>query len=95
MLGSREDDLVAAYHAALCADIPADAAYPMQALRDDLELAVADYARFMAGWGFWGNASWAEATAARCLHRLDGGVTLDSEEAYIRAVALAYPFPEY
>lgn len=65
----------------------------MEALRDDLELAVADYARFMAGWGFWGNVAWAEATAARCLHRIDGGETLLSEGAYVLAVARAYPFP--
>ena len=49
----------------------------------------------MHGWGFWGNASWAEATAARCLRRIDGGVLLPSEEAYVDAVARAYPFPEY
>ena len=60
-----------------------------------LELAVADYYRFMCGWGYWGNSSWAEAKATRCLDRIDGGKILPSEEAYTRAVAQAYPFPEY
>lgn len=109
VLEAHEDALVAAYHAALLEGLegregrPEDAesvdacraSYPLDALRDDLELAVADYARFMAGWGYWGNAEWAEATASRCLDRIDAGKTLDSEEAYVHAVARAYPFPEY
>ena len=69
--------------------------YPLEALRDDLELAVADYSRFMSGWGYWGNASWAEAKTLKCLDRIDGGKILPSEEDYVRAVARAYPFPEY
>ena len=31
--------------------------YPLEELRDDLDVAVADYARFMAGWGFWAGAN--------------------------------------
>ena len=109
-LGAREDDLVAAYHAALLEGIRArgggggkegggdgssSCSYPLEALRDDLDLAVADYSRFMAGWGYWGNSSWAEAKAAKCLDRIDGGEMLPSEDDYIRAVARAYPYPEY
>ena len=111
VLGTREAELVAAYHAALMAGLAvrgihrgtgtiegvgggASGVYPLEELRDDLDVAVTDYARFMAGWGFWGNAAWAAAAATRCLDRIDGGQILASEEEYIDAIARAYPFPE-
>lgn len=45
--------------------------YTFEALQADWRLAVCDYVRFMAGWGFWGNSSWASARARECLTQLD------------------------
>lgn len=44
--------------------------YTFEALQADWQLAVCDYVRFMAGWGFWGNTSWASARARECLAQL-------------------------
>ncbi|KAL4457903.1 hypothetical protein ABPG75_012768 [Micractinium tetrahymenae] len=68
-------------HASSCASdggpvgCPAKAAqavegYTFEALQADWRLAVCDYVRFMAGWGFWGNTSWASARARECLAEL-------------------------
>ncbi|PSC72803.1 hypothetical protein C2E20_4083 [Micractinium conductrix] len=51
-----------------CVGCPAKAAqavegYTFEALQADFKLALLDYVRFMAGWGFWGNTSWASARA--------------------------------
>lgn len=45
-------------------------AYTFEALQADWQLAVCDYVRFMAGWGFWGNTSWASARCRECLAQL-------------------------
>ena len=37
--------------------------YPFSKLWDHWELALVDWCRFMAGWGFWGNDSWVERRA--------------------------------
>lgn len=95
VLERHEDELLGAYHAELAGLLPPGraAAYPAEALRDDFDVAVADYVRFMAGWGYWGNVAWAERRARRVLDRLDGGGALASEDEYRAAVAREYPLP--
>ena len=47
--------------------------YTFEALQDEFRLALADFARFCAGWqprGFWGNPEWAAARSRRCLQEL-------------------------
>jgi hypothetical protein len=41
--------------------------YSLQVLQRHYELALLDYCRFMAGWGWWGNAGWARARAKELL----------------------------
>jgi aminoglycoside phosphotransferase (APT) family kinase protein len=53
-------------------------------LDDSLQLAYCDWARFMAGWGFWGSDISDHVIAV--LDRLDGGTDLGSEDAYREAV---------
>jgi serine/threonine protein kinase len=53
-------------------------------LIDSLELAYADFTRFMSGWGYWGGNM--EGRVKRLLDRLDGGKDLGSEEAYEAAM---------
>jgi hypothetical protein len=45
--------------------------YSFEVLRQEYRLAMCDYVRFMAGWGFWGSAaSWAAARARQFLPEL-------------------------
>ena len=60
-----------------------------EALRDSLDLAFCDLARWMAGWGTWGNDL--SARVGGVLDRLDGGRDLGSEEAYDAAVRRVFP----
>ena len=62
-----------------------------EALRDSLDLAFCDLARWMAGWGTWGNDL--SARVGGVLDRLDGGRDLGSEEAYDEAVRRVFPLP--
>lgn len=41
--------------------------YSLAVLQRHYELALLDYCRFMAGWGWWGNAGWARARAKELL----------------------------
>jgi hypothetical protein len=52
--------------------------------KDSLELALADFCRFMAGWGYWGDD--VKGRVKELLDRLDGGKDLGSEEAYDEAI---------
>jgi len=48
----------------------ADLKYDFDAfLLDDYEIALLDYCRFMAGWGWWGNTSWAKGKMRDILDR--------------------------
>lgn len=55
-----------------------------QQLDDSMELAYADYCRFMCGWGYWGYDLSAQVKAT--LEKLDGGKMLQSEDDYQQAV---------
>ena len=85
--------MLAAYHAALATALGDTSAVPgLPALADALEVAYADLARFMSGWGFWG-ADYLEARARAVMDRVDGGTPLATVEEYERAVQQAYPLP--
>mmetsp|Transcript_31862 Transcript_31862/g.77225 ORF Transcript_31862/g.77225 Transcript_31862/m.77225 type:complete len:386 (-) Transcript_31862:218-1375(-) len=60
----------------------------LEDLQDSLDLAYCDWARFMAGWGYWGTDISKEVI--RVLDRLDGGKNLGSEDAYREAVLREY-----
>jgi len=47
-----------------------EGSYTRQVMKRHFELALLDYVRFMAGWGFWGNAGWAQRRAKDILPRL-------------------------
>ena len=49
-----------------------------------LELSYCDYLRFMCGWGQWGSDI--TERVKRVLDRLDGGINLGSENAYMSAI---------
>lgn len=56
-------------------------------LKESLQVAYADYCRFMSGWGYWGTSSGQVQDRTRALlDRIDGGKDLGSEEAYERAI---------
>ncbi|PRW55934.1 choline kinase [Chlorella sorokiniana] len=44
--------------------------YSYEAMFGDYQVALCDYVRWMAGWGFWGNSSWAQARARQFLGEL-------------------------
>ena len=56
------DELLEYYHTELTNRLPPQAAeeYTQDVMRRHFDLAVADFVRFMAGWGAWGNTRWAE-----------------------------------
>jgi thiamine kinase-like enzyme len=56
------------------------AEYTLAELTQHYELSLVDYVRFMAGWGMWGNAQYAQSRAKEILYAVDGGVTLSPEE---------------
>lgn len=55
-----------------------------QQLDDSMELAFADFCRFMAGWGYWGYDLSRQVKAT--LDKLDGGKMLKTEDDYEQAV---------
>jgi len=80
-----EDTLLHVYHEKLVKLLPDTTSKPsLEQLKESLELAFCDYARFMAGWGYWGNDVSRRVVAV--LNRLDDGKDLGSEEAYDEAV---------
>jgi aminoglycoside/choline kinase family phosphotransferase len=72
----QEQQLLQYYHQKLqeClqAQGKADAAqrYTYDVMTAHFELCLLDYVRFMAGWGFWGNARWAQRRARQVLGQL-------------------------
>lgn len=81
----NEADYLSFYLAALTKALPSDATPPtVDELRDSLEWAYCDFARFMAGWGAWGNDL--SGRVQRKLKQLDDGQNLGSEEAYCAAM---------
>lgn len=61
----HEEELLQHYHSELIAQLPPQAAeeYSIEIMKRRLDLAICDFVRFMAGWGWWGNTNWA---AQRC-----------------------------
>ncbi|KAG5175201.1 kinase-like domain-containing protein [Tribonema minus] len=91
LLHDSGESLLRYYHQQLTAKLPGgDAALPWALLQNQFELSVADYCRHMAGWGFWGNADWAQRVTEQLLQRLDGGREL-TEEGYAEAVKREFP----
>ena len=64
--------LLTHYHSELMAAARTGVEYPFDAFVRHYELAVLDYVRFMAGWGFWGNARWAQQRARAVLRERHG-----------------------
>jgi hypothetical protein len=80
-----EDSLLELYYKELVMHLPDSAERPsFEQLKESLELAYCDYARFMSGWGMWGNDL--SERVIKTLNQLDNGVDLGSEEAYEEAV---------
>jgi hypothetical protein len=81
----EEDALLLLYYEELIKSLPDTVTRPsLEQVKESLELAYCDYARFMSGWGFWGND--VSKRVVKLLKRLDGGVDLGSDEAYEEAV---------
>lgn len=57
-------------------------------LEESLELALADFQRFLCGWGSWGSDI--SLVVIRVLNRLDGGTILASEDEYRLAMLREY-----
>jgi len=83
-----EDEFIAFYYDELCERLSEDQQPSLSQLKDSLDLALADFARFMSGWGYWG----CDVSAQVCnlLDRLDGGSILESEDAYRDAMIREY-----
>lgn len=63
--------------------------FTRQALQDDFDVAVADYQRFMDGWGDWGNARWARTRTQEVLDRLESA--MPSHGDWDGAIAKVFP----
>ena len=60
----------------------------LEALEESLELALADFQRFLCGWGQWGSDI--SSIVVKVLNRLDGGTILASEDEYRRVMLREY-----
>jgi thiamine kinase-like enzyme len=60
----------------------------LDALEESLELALADFQRFLCGWGQWGSDIL--SIVIKVLNRLDGGTILTSEDEYRLAMLREY-----
>jgi hypothetical protein len=69
----HEEELLQYYHAELCKQLPREAAeaYSIDIMKERLNLAICDFVRFMAGWGWWGNTSWASQKCRNYLKTLN------------------------
>ncbi|KZV98018.1 hypothetical protein EXIGLDRAFT_832467 [Exidia glandulosa HHB12029] len=56
--GEGESELLRFYFDALSRNLPDRVHYPWKAFARAVDLAIVDWCRFMAGWGFWGNDRW-------------------------------------
>jgi hypothetical protein len=76
VLSSKEGQLLDHYHSALTAQLcrlgkaEAARAFTRRVLGVHYDLALVDFCRFMAGWGFWGAAAHAKARCREVLARL-------------------------
>jgi hypothetical protein len=72
VLDRCEAELLSHYHAELVVqlDPPAAEQYTLEVALQRFELALLDYVRWMAGWGFWGSAGWAQRKARKTLATL-------------------------
>lgn len=72
VLGQHESSLLRHYHAALVERLTPEQAgrYTFGVFEEHFELCVADFVRFMAGWGYWGASSWADEKTNKVLERL-------------------------
>ena len=72
VLGQHESSLLRHYHAALVDRLTPEQAqrYTFGVFEDHFELSVADFVRFMAGWGYWGASTWADEKTTKVLKRL-------------------------
>ena len=90
--GSAEErSLVAHYHAELTSVLHARGIAPpgLAAFEQSLDVASADLARFLVGWGWWARPGLAARTR-KLLDELDGGTQL-SASLYATALAAARP----
>ena len=84
-LENSEEEYLEFYVARLSEFLPNKAMAPtVSSMRDSLEWAYCDFARFMAGWGSWGNDLSGRVQAK--MNELDDGRDLGSEEAYCAAM---------
>lgn len=60
----------------------------LEALEESLELALADFQRFLCGWGSWGSDI--SSMVIKVLNRLDSGTILASEDEYRLAMLREY-----
>lgn len=90
---ATEEQYLRHYFAKLCALLQAqgDEQPSFESLRDSYALACADLARWMAGWGWWGNKALLKRHVDAVLDRLDGGAALASAEEYRRRVFQHFP----
>jgi Ser/Thr protein kinase RdoA (MazF antagonist) len=90
--GAAEDALLVHYHEALSERLAARgiAAPPLSHFQESLELAFADLARWMSGWGWWGRDG-LTVRSLRVLDALDGGRELEDEDAYRDAMRAMRP----
>lgn len=86
----HEEELLRLYHEQLCAKLADPTSFPFEMLLQQFELCLLDYVRFMAGWGMWGNSSWASKRAESILNRIDQGKLLTQEE-YFDLIYELYP----
>lgn len=72
VLQQHEASLLEFYHQQLTQRLEPSqaAAFTPDTMRRHFQLALLDYVRFMAGWGFWGNVSWAKRRAREYLSEL-------------------------
>jgi hypothetical protein len=85
----NSSDYVVYYHNELLKRLESGAYRPtLEELNDSLQLSYCDWARFMAGWGFWGIDI--SDKVILVLDRLDGGVNLGTENAYDEAIRREY-----
>ena len=72
VLGQHESRLLRHYHAALLERLTSEQGqrYTFEIFEEHFELSVADFVRFMAGWGYWGASSWADEKTRKVLKNL-------------------------
>mmetsp|Transcript_23670 Transcript_23670/g.52495 ORF Transcript_23670/g.52495 Transcript_23670/m.52495 type:complete len:358 (-) Transcript_23670:168-1241(-) len=70
---------------------PGEEAPSLQDLQASLTLAYCDLARWMAGWGWWGNSRLLKQHMVSVLDRLDRGKQLSSSEEYTTRVFAEFP----